>query len=250
MRWGAESDIYTSIVNEDRKSITAYCIRSGSVWLGRIGLWLFLGLIISYAIAAWAVHRGTLSVIRVQMFDKQFNTYGQGRWPEWAPAEWPNPTRVASSSNWGLLWTEWSNDEEGLDQGMAHEMIQELRAGWPIRCLKWQEVRWINPQVLGWTPPTLERVWQHPSWGGRPLAAFLGYSGGLIPRILPLDPLPLRLFANAALWATALWLVLAAPLHLVRRLRRRYRTRHAQCVSCGYPRGISARCTECGQRID
>jgi hypothetical protein len=61
--------------------------------------------------------------------------------------------------------------------------------------------------------------------------------------ILEFRPLWAGFALNTLLYATAAWLLLFAPGAARRRIRRRRR----QCESCGYLRGETSVCTECGQ---
>ena len=65
------------------------------------------------------------------------------------------------------------------------------------------------------------------------------------PRALPLRPLWFGFAGNALLYAAVLWLVFFAPFQLRRSIRRRRNL----CPACGYPRGTSPVCTECGVPI-
>lgn len=62
---------------------------------------------------------------------------------------------------------------------------------------------------------------------------------------LPLCPLWPGFAVNTVFYATILWLMLAAPFAL----RRRLRARRGQCQQCGYPIGVSPVCTECGAAL-
>lgn len=66
-----------------------------------------------------------------------------------------------------------------------------------------------------------------------------------LPRFLPLRPLLPGFGANSFVYGATLWAVVAGSLAG----RRRYRTRRGLCPACGYPRGKSPVCTECGQPL-
>jgi hypothetical protein len=63
--------------------------------------------------------------------------------------------------------------------------------------------------------------------------------------VLPLRPLWPGFAINALFYAAILWLLLAAPFALRRRLRLRF----GRCPDCAYPVGASDLCTECGKPV-
>jgi len=66
-----------------------------------------------------------------------------------------------------------------------------------------------------------------------------------IPMVLPYRPLWDGLIINTAVFATAIGLLVLGPTAL---RARKYR-RRGGCPACGYPRGASSVCTECGEPL-
>ena len=69
--------------------------------------------------------------------------------------------------------------------------------------------------------------------------------GSTDPLLLPWRPIWSGFFLNLLFYAPIIWLVARVP----RAVRRYIRTRHKRCAACGYPIGVSTRCTECGNLI-
>jgi len=64
-----------------------------------------------------------------------------------------------------------------------------------------------------------------------------------LPRALPLRPIWPGFVANTLFYAAFLWLLIPGPFAL----RRFIRIKRGLCVACGYPKGESAVCSECGK---
>lgn len=67
-------------------------------------------------------------------------------------------------------------------------------------------------------------------------------SFGALPSILPYQPLSVGLIVNTTFFAALVWLCIRGPVEA----RRRWREYKHRCGACGYPRGASPVCTECG----
>lgn len=131
------------------------------------------------------------------------------------------------------LWPSWAAqpvappaDTATFDRWIAH--------GWPCRCVR---VHYASVFAAGARPVSTSEVripTQLPDakWG----------SGWAAPRDLPVVPVWAGLVVNAAvfslLWALACW--------VWRSSRRARAARRRLCPACKYPRGASARCSECG----
>lgn len=63
--------------------------------------------------------------------------------------------------------------------------------------------------------------------------------------VLPLRIIWLNFFAGAAIYGGAFFILFCAP----RWVRSAHRRRRGLCPACGYPRGESSVCTECGRRL-
>jgi hypothetical protein len=120
---------------------------------------------------------------------------------------------------------EWVSDRQG-------PYIQvELSAGWPLRCVRTQ----TDYGPGGWTDAKY-------SLG---LLAMPDRKGKSLVRDLPLQPKWTGLLVNSLLFGLMLQVVVIGP----KMFKRVHRGRRNRCPSCGYPRGSSGRCSECGQLL-
>ncbi len=143
-----------------------------------------------------------------------------------APAamhSWPDAT--PHDRPWPAL-TQWQSTKV-----LNHEQIQAYangfqmttdRYGWPLPVLietnRWWP--WDDPQ---WKISTEPELGIRVVWSG--------------------------LLLNPLIAAASVWLVVFAPLFAARWLVQRRRAREGQCQKCGYPIGVSDRCTECGAEL-
>ena len=140
---------------------------------------------------------------------------------------------------------------ETLVGGMSDPMIFEmrLRAGWPMHAFEGVRSEPAEPRF----PQTSDGRWLDgfeyrglARLGTREGPAMMGLAGALYPRcLLPYQPLWAGFTLNLLLYAVLAWLALFAPFALLRGLRRRGN----RCERCGYPRGPSDRCSECGATL-
>ncbi len=65
------------------------------------------------------------------------------------------------------------------------------------------------------------------------------------PRVLPLRPLWPGFAVNTLVFAASLWFLICGPFAL----RRHIRTKRGRCGKCGYPKGRSDVCSECGKAL-
>jgi len=125
-----------------------------------------------------------------------------------------------------------------------------VRSGWPLLALHglrdWPADSWRTstvPATAGERPvePYQYRwLWRIGSIDSNP--AMRGRAP-LAPRfLLPLQPLWPGFAINTLLYSALAWLVLFAPFAFRRAVRRR----RNRCECCGYPRGVSPVCSECG----
>ena len=112
----------------------------------------------------------------------------------------------------------------GRNIGLGPWEVSEIEAGWPLRCLR---------------RSTLTRVDFDSVFGNKPRVVSLDSHA----IVVPVHPLWTTLTINSLCYGLLLWLVLFSP----RILRRIHRTRQCLCPECGYPRGASDRCSECGK---
>jgi hypothetical protein len=127
-------------------------------------------------------------------------------------------------------WPRWLPDIDESDEGL---MAYGGRAsGWPLLAMRsYERVQ---------DPGKVELSW---AWRWRdPLPRRADAGDGTVP----LQPVPIGFAVNAALFSTAWWLLLFAPLTL----RGWWRRRRNSCVRCGYSRESLASttpCPECGE---
>ena len=121
---------------------------------------------------------------------------------------------------WRLLQV-WVNDENGYTVGQSN--LESV--GWPLfttqRSLPDNEVlrRFAWTQTIGRWPTIPDLAESRILWPGFAI--------------------------NTIFYAAMLWLLLAVPGFV----RRRIRTRRGQCPACAYPIGTSNVCTECGAAV-
>lgn len=109
--------------------------------------------------------------------------------------------------------------------------VSHVAHGWPFRAMRY----W-------WT-------WYDAS-GGQPTvlpfhAIELSVDNRELRTAIPLHPIFAGFAINTFFYATILWLFVRGPVVLRRVVRRR----RGRCPACGYPVGVSAVCTECGQPL-
>ncbi len=115
-----------------------------------------------------------------------------------------------------------------------------VRAGWPLRCLQWR---------------TEADLWRYDRGIERPPSSFhtgirIGPKSrrderGRPEKRLPLEPLPLGLAANIAMYASVCWCLL----YVASRIRVASRLRHRRCPTCAYDLRATlptSPCPECG----
>lgn len=114
------------------------------------------------------------------------------------------------------------------------------QSGWPMRAL--EMVRREPPLIaLGRTPGAAVPSTQEWAW----ITPRDHMPRSLTEKPLPLRPLWVGFFVDTALWGLAWWPVLYGA----RWLRGRAWAWKGRCAGCGYPVGVSDRCTECGRRV-
>jgi hypothetical protein len=145
-----------------------------------------------------------------------------------------------------------ANSEHALV--MVNDLCTRIRAGWP--CLALEGERWmaadrgegINPfdANVREISDIYHHRWLAPVKLGGP-RMYIQNSGTATcyPRLLPLRPLWPGFAINTLLYAPIIWLLLFAPLALRRVIRRQRNL----CERCGYPRGPSTICSECGASL-
>lgn len=112
------------------------------------------------------------------------------------------------------------------------------RAGWPLLALEGWELHPGFPSERAWLYDRKENL----RWGWT-WESGVRVPGG--PPMLPLKPRLLPFFANTAFYGMLAWMLSTA----IASVRRGFRTRRGLCPACGYPRGTSPVCTECGEAL-
>ncbi len=127
-----------------------------------------------------------------------------------------------------------------------------IESGWPWKSCVCSTVQsdedYQNSRSLTWRGGLTVPLAVHAlpfEWSTSPGSNASGVNGsGMQRRPLPYRPLRWHWLANSALFGTAA--LLSTLLLDARRAIRRNRARRGRCTKCGYPRGVSAICTECG----
>ncbi len=168
-------------------------------------------------------------------------------WPVHVPAEWPQPRMLHSRIGRGLR-LDLGNTAAGDDSGpngtrrlLTEYRITSVRSGWPLLSMQSRTLTVRQRDQLEHVDRT--PVITLPYW-------FLQYVEGIsegygVTRALPLVPIWPAFLTSTLIYALGFWILLRLP----RAVRRQIRSRRGQCVQCGYPRGSSDVCTECGASI-
>jgi len=139
------------------------------------------------------------------------------RTPDDQPA-WPAPGQWQRTHRFGYRFTQaWSPRDAEVRLSMEYHQY-----GWPLPVLH---------RVQMWWP------WNDPAWK----------SAQVSDPALRLDWRGLLL--NPLFFGVGAWLVFFAPVHAWVWSRRRLRAWAGRCLNCGYPAGISERCSECGEAL-
>jgi hypothetical protein len=149
--------------------------------------------------------------------------------------EWPAYIRHVGSDELtkypGNLKTEaWTKDGAAV----------VTRAGWPMSSMEgWELDRWRLPlNAPSWKFDRNQNVrW---GWSWDRVAA-----GKHVTPLMPLRPMLRGFTVDTGLYATLAWLLTVGRSRTCRLIRQR----RGQCPTCGYPRGTSPVCTECGEAL-
>ncbi len=198
---------------------------------------------IAWGCAAWLdVFRGQhqrvtdrntdLGVFRAAKFSRSGAVYFEtlrwrGRVPVGSPVDDPNELLPA--------WTGLTAPTPAFE---SREYPFEYRAvdvrGWPMRSLWLEYVGHTSSGVLDVQGGLVTS-------GLRTMSRY----GQSFPVALPLLPLWPGFAVNTLLYAAVLWSLSGGPFIL----RRLVRVQRGRCVKCGYPRGDTTVCTECGAEL-
>jgi hypothetical protein len=129
--------------------------------------------------------------------------------------EWPRPTQYSVDEAFGFKRIGAWYAENGTT---THQMMV-WQYGWPLPV--------YTKQGLAW--PQDDPVWKSNYVSERP--PVLRWTGAIL---------------NPLIAATALWAIFLLPIFLFIAIRRAHRHARGACEYCGYPRGTSPTCVECG----
>lgn len=206
-------------------------------WLVLPPLWLSAGAALSM-LMAWglvllnpAIATGMRSQTSFQApaFPTDFSAgSGGAAGPTPAPMVITGPIHFSLQGK-GLGWAfDCWGDEEAGPAGPVCRYELRCQAGWPLRCAMAR----CSGENAGTAPLP-------PRCG---LSAGLAISAADPTRRLGVLPVWPGSAVNSVLYGGLLWLLAAS----VREVRHRRRARLGQCQRCGYPKGVSSVCTECG----
>ncbi|MCH7849278.1 MAG: hypothetical protein IIB53_13045 [Planctomycetes bacterium] len=164
--------------------------------------------------------------IAIQFVDKQtkartaytqlFGTDAAQRgWPSPPPLPWPEVSFRSDATTFGHRQID-ARAVEGSET--THSMQLDLY-GWPFAAVQERQLWW---------------PWDDPKWSTN-----VPHSPGVQLRWS-------GVVLNPILYGLAVWLVFYVPFVASRAIRGAYRRRKGRCVNCGYPTGVSVKCTECG----
>lgn len=217
----------------------------------RVGLCLLAGVVISYGVAWWFEYERTSRVLYSAQFAIRPSVRHEGSfaWPvpteQWPkditpPALGPDRVFLAVESAGTDFWTFARQTDAGWFQ------VDEVASGWPWRCTSHVSFLSNHISVYPTSPIPDTRVW----YGG--WHAFDIKQPAHLPTLwpialhFPLRPLWGGLAINTAIYGSIVWLLTGGVVVARRSVRRR----RNQCEGCGYPRGVSPVCTECGRKRD
>ncbi len=141
-------------------------------------------------------------------------------------------------------WADYAKPHCGSHRSTHHAI--GIAAGWPFMSMWGGEIQVAPP----YDEPNRTRHFAIalPSAEGRPSSPHRSFPGP-DSRLLPLAPLWRGFIWNTLVYALALsamFVLVVAPF----RLRRYLRIAAKRCPACGYPRGVSGRCTECAAVLE
>jgi hypothetical protein len=206
---------------------------------------LFISLVLAWSGALWS---------RVAYVPETPPPYKSG-WAQPSGGTWPQPNNL--QRGWGLdvrrYWVEeqrrsviWANPGGRIVEGPSGWEAQVGAAGWPWRCLEWEQRDRVNLSTANGGVSRVAfddggAVWRT----GLDLLDARRQRGKVeFPRVLPLSVAWGGLASDVAFWGLGVGLLWEVVGHA----RRDARRRRGLCPICGYPVGVSDRCTECGAR--
>ena len=253
------------------KRSTDFCVEPRRVrrLVTRLILFLLLGVVTTLAIA-WGFAYATDRVAAYQSSHIGAKVYfGEGEWHHVSQFRTGageivrldylggDPVRDPHIAPWDLSsWTVTHRSPREVYETIHLDLsLQEEAWGWP--CLALRSAVWFEDDVPrpSWDAQRRRMVAAAPAASPKTRSAWLFdqelyvdptgiVSGPAMLRSLPLEPIPLGLAANSALFASTWWVLLVGW----RIALRRWRAHAGRCPQCGYDlRGDLARgCPECG----
>ncbi len=168
-------------------------------------------------------------------------------WSKYAPADWPiSPTEASRQQSFGVVIDSAMHQELVEDTPPQKEFVQYVRSG-GLDVREWHatEYRFGWP-IISWELAMLAhsdyRTNDNTLVGGLRLDRGVPWLGINAGQVLPIGPLWLGFLVNTIFYSAFVWMLMRGPWET----RRRWRELHCKCGVCGYPRGSSPVCTECG----
>ncbi|MCC6906694.1 MAG: hypothetical protein IT430_02020 [Phycisphaerales bacterium] len=211
-------------------------------WARRIAIFLLLGAIVNVAVA-WGivVHYipmgRNLEPIYRNPYDERFVTFVSTRF---AYEVVENSALDSATADQSAFFTKpfrnhvwWPATHDGKRNAY------QCRAGWPMMAVTaWQTADLVWDQRWIFQREGVTELHWGLEWKSAPPT-------GIEPVVLPFCPIWPEFLFNSVAYATP-FAVLFLAIGATRRFIRRFRN---QCSTCGYPRGTSPVCTECGEPL-
>ncbi|MCL4199366.1 MAG: hypothetical protein KJZ69_17885 [Phycisphaerales bacterium] len=216
-------------------------------WTRRASIFLLLGAIVNVAVA-WGCAFPSMD----EILDSSSRIYGAEDaspsvdvnriqwWRAHAPKGFArDPDHVWIASAFGYEEILYGVDARSPEED-AKEALR-VRTGFPLKSMECQV--WTDTTGVGVGP---NRV-PYPRVVRRGVFGIERRPGNGTTRVylIPLRPTPVGFAVNSVLYGGSCWLLLGGP----RSLTRWRRMCRGQCTKCGYPRGTSPVCTECGEPL-
>ncbi len=206
-------------------------------WVRRIAIFLLLGAIVNVAVA-WGC------VIWLPIGKSAATTKGSMNWLASVPKGWPEHASFTRYQRFGLTeWAQGAQPPEGGDRMIRSLGQWVMEAGLPFRSMflvRNQTYRWgqFPSSISARRPASIAEGLEIPAWV--PWCGLNRYG-----RYLPTQIAWLGFAANTVAYGGVAWFAACIPVAI----RRRTRSERGLCISCGYPRGTSPVCTECGEPL-
>lgn len=209
--------------------------------------------VVVFLLLGAAVNVGVAWVLAVSSFPASFYLpllpAGDYEWPMQVPERWPAVHQSLAQRTTGYSFTKFASHVPPWDGSYStprsYYTADVIAVGWPWPSMEVRRVREFDNFGSG---RATRRTDGHPRsiWLlGLPAPRWAFNPDGRTYNRLPVRPRWPEFLGNSAVFGATLALVWYTP-GWWRRARRR---RCGQCVTCGYPVGISEVCTECGRSV-